>query len=166
MEYFSESINVEQMVLSAPRVRTMVIHPAMVYEDQGGVFEHMYADAKKLGYVRVIGGENIRWPLVHHDDLGELYALMLERGKPGDVFNGSAIEGFPIGKIARAIAERMNLPTTPKVLSVPEAIREYGPWADGYALDHQVSGRKAMDTLGWSPKHCDVIADIAGGDPL
>lgn len=39
MEYFSDSIDLERMVLTAPQVRGMVIHPAMVYEDNGGVFE-------------------------------------------------------------------------------------------------------------------------------
>lgn len=159
--YFADSLNTEAMVLSAPRVRGMVIHPAMVYEDHGGVLEHMYDDARNLGYVRVIGGESVRWPLVHHEDLGDLYVLMLERGRAGDVFNGSAIEGCSIGKIARAIAERMGLPTEPVIRSISDAVREYGPWAAGYAIDHQVSGRKAMETLGWRPRHRDVIADIA-----
>jgi nucleoside-diphosphate-sugar epimerase len=161
IEYFADSVNTEKMVIAAPRVRGMVIHPAMVYEDHGGVFKHMYNDAKTLGYIRVIGGKHIRWPLVHHDDLGELYVLMLERGRPGNVFNGSAIKGCPIGQIARAIAQRLNVPSEPKVMSISDAVREFGPWAEGYAIDHQVSGRKAMETLGWHPKHCDVISDVA-----
>ncbi len=160
IEYFADSLNVEEIVLSAPHVRGMVIHPAMVYEDQGGVFGHMYDDAEQLGYIRVIGGEHVRWPLVHHDDLGDLYVLMLERGQPGDVFNGSAISGYPIGQIARAIARRLNVAVDPIVMPTSEAVREYGPWAEGYAIDHQVSGKKAMDKLGWQPMHCDVIADV------
>lgn len=162
LEFFSGSVDVTNTVLAAPSVRGMVIHPAMVYEDCGGVFEHMYVDARKLGHVRIIGGEHVRWPLVHHDDLGDLYVLMLERGQPGDVFNGSAIDGFPIGLIARAVAQRLNVAGEPRVLSIAEAVLEYGPWAEGYAIDHQVSGRKAMETLGWNPKHRDVIADITG----
>jgi nucleoside-diphosphate-sugar epimerase len=138
----------------------MVIHPAMVYEDRGGVFEHMYDDAARLGYIRVIGGENVRWPLVHHDDLGDLYVLVLEQGQPGDVFNGSAIDGFPIGHIARAIAQQAGVPVDPVVMPTSEAVSEYGPWAVGYAIDHQVSGRRAMEKLGWQPTHTDVIADV------
>ena len=161
IEYFADSVKLEKMVLLAPQVRGMVIHPAMVYENHGGVFEQMYDDAVKLGYVRVIGGEHVRWPLVHHDDLGDLYVLMLERGEPGDVYNGAAIEGYPIGRIARAIAKRLNVPTDPIVIPTSEAVRMYGPWAEGYAIDQQVSGRRAMEKLGWQPTHCDVIADIS-----
>lgn len=160
IKYFADSVNIEEMVLSAHHIRGMVIHPAMVYEDHGGVFENMYNDAKKLGYVRVIGGEHVRWPLVHHDDLGELYVLALERGQRGDVFNGSAIDGYPIGKIARTIAQRLNAEIDPRILPTSEAVREFGPWAEGYAIDHQVSGKKAKQRLGWRPSHCDVIADI------
>lgn len=159
-EYFADSVNVERMVLTAPQIRGMVVHPAMVYEDRGGVLEHMYDDAAKLGYIRVVGGEHVRWPLVHVDDLGDLYVLMLERGQPEDVFNGSAIEGYPVGLIARAIAQSLNMSGDPVVMPVSEAIREYGPWADGYAIDHQVSGKRAMAKLGWQPVHRDIIADV------
>lgn len=120
----------------------------------------MYEDATKLCYVRVVGGEHVRWPLVHHDDLGDLYALVLERGQAGDAFNGSAIEGCAVGRIARAIAERLDVSVEPTVISVAEAVEEFGPWAEGFAIDHQVSGRKAREALGWQPVHRDVIADI------
>jgi len=40
-------------VISTSNVRGMVIHPAMVYERDGGVFERFVEDARNLGYVRI-----------------------------------------------------------------------------------------------------------------
>jgi len=161
-ELFTDAVDVSAMIIAAPSIRGMVIHPAMVYEDCGGVFEHFYRDARELGRVRVIGGEDVRWPLVHQDDLGDLYVLMLEKGRSGSIYNGSAIDGHPVGPIARAIARKFDISGAPQVLTVAEAMAEYGAWADGFAIDHQVSGRKAMHDLGWDPGHRDVMADVTG----
>ena len=160
IDQFAGSIDTMQKVLSAPGIRGMVIHPAMGYEKYGGVFSYFYEDANKLGYVRVIAGENTRWPLVHPQDLALLYALMLEKGKHGDVYNAASIKGFAVGKIARTIANNLSVPVEPKVLSVAEAIEIHGPVVEGYAIDQQMSGRKAMKELGWQPVHLDPIADL------
>lgn len=157
---FDWSISPMQLVLSANYVRGMVIHPAMVYERNGGVFEHVYKDAKELGYVRIIGGENVRWPLVHRMDLAELYCLMLEKGQQGDVYNAAAIHGVRIGDITRAIANRLGIDSEPVVCDVESITAEFGSLAEGYALDQQMSGQKAIDQLGWRPRHLDVFADI------
>jgi len=74
----------------------------MVYERNGGVFEHIFEDAKRLG-----------------------------------------------------------ITADPVVCDVASAVTEIGAWAEGYALDQQMSGQKAIEQLGWRPKHVDVIADIA-----
>lgn len=158
---FAWSVPTIKRVLSASSVRGMVIHPAMVYERDGGVFEHIFEDAKNLGYVRVIRGENIRWPLVHRMDLAKVYALMLERGKQGDVFNAATNHGVSIGKTTRAIASRLGINSSPVVCDTKTAIREIGSWADGYALDQQMSGEKARLQLGWRPEYKDVIAEIS-----
>ena len=100
----------------------MVIHPAMVYERNGGVFSHIFEDAENLGLVQVIGGEDVRWPLIHREDLAQLYALMLENGKQGDVYNGAAIDGVPIGTVTRAIAARLGIDADPKVLESHDSV--------------------------------------------
>src|SRR5262249_44308791 len=65
-------------ILAAPEADGVVIHPAMVYTADGGVFHRFARDAVERNAVRVVGGENVRWPLVHRDDLAALYALALE----------------------------------------------------------------------------------------
>lgn len=158
---FAWAIPTMQKVLSASHIRGMVIHPAMVYERDGGVFRHMFEDAKQLGYIRIVGGESVRWPLVHRMDLARLYALMIETGKQGDVYNAAAIDGVSVGAISRTIAGRVGIQTEPVVCDVEHAKSFLGYWAEGYVLDQQMSGRKAMAALAWHPEHTDAIADLA-----
>jgi len=161
LESFGWWVSNMEIVLNSSCIQGMVIHPAMVYDRNGGVFEHIFEDAENLGHVRVVGGESIRWPLVHRDDLAELYVLLLENGSRGDVYNGSTIEGMKIGTITRTIAKRLGIHTAPVICDIETAKAEMGWWADGYVIDQQMSGQKAKRELGWRPQHLDVIADIA-----
>ena len=72
-----------------------------------------------------------------------------------------AINGITIGEITRTIAKRLGMTADPVVCDVETAKSEIGSWAEGYALDQQISGDKAKVQLGWVPKHTNVIADIA-----
>lgn len=152
-----------QRVLATPGIDGIVIHPAMVYSAGGGVFRRFAADAAAGRAVKVVAGENIRWPLVHTDDLAHLYALALERAPPRSSYVGAAIEGFPVGRIARAFAKHFRVPDhAPQIVSVEEIVSELGEWARGYALDQHLSGEKARAELGWRPLHLDPEREIAG----
>lgn len=157
---FTSAMDAIHKVLVNSNVRGMVIHPAMVYEHRGGVFQGMYEDIKKHGHVRVFGGFDVRWPLIHRDDLAQVYALMLDKGEAGDVFNASAIDGVAVGAIARAISAIAGNGCDPIIYNVEQAKAEFGDWAEGYALDQQMSGQKARTELSWRPEHIDVFDDI------
>jgi len=161
LDSFASVIPTIQSVISASRVRGMIIHPAMVYERDGGVFEYMFEDAKNLGYIRVVRGENVRWPLVHRLDLAQVYVLMLEQGQKGDVYNVATNHGVPIGKITRTIAKRLGISLDPVVFNTESAIIDIGSWAEGYALDQQMSGEKARQVLNWRPHYDDVLLEIS-----
>jgi nucleoside-diphosphate-sugar epimerase len=150
-----------KMVLGASRVRAIVIHPAMVYERDNGVLAQFRDDLARLGRVRIFGHENVRWPMVHRADIGELYALALEQAPRGASYNGAAIDSITVGALARAMARRAGMETTPLVRPVDEAVAEFGDWARGYAIDQRMSGAKARRELRWLPIHRDPIADIS-----
>lgn len=149
-----------QRVLTSHEVHGIVIHPAMVYEPAGGVFRRFAREAFAGEVVRVVASEDIRWPLVHSDDLAALYALALERAPAGSSYIGAAIEGCAVGRIARAFAKRGRGPQHPAVVSSDAIAAELGEWARGYALDQRLSGAKARHELGWQPKHLDPEAEI------
>jgi nucleoside-diphosphate-sugar epimerase len=149
-------------VLTSAEVDGVVIHPAMVYEPQGGVFGRFAREAIEGEAVRVVGSEAVRWPLVHREDLANLYALALERAPSGSSYIGAAIEGLAVGRIARAFARRFGTGhEEPLIVSTDTIAAELGEWARGRALDQRLSGDKARRDLGWRPKHLDPEAEIA-----
>lgn len=158
---FAWAVDAAKQVQNDKRVRGLVIFPAMVYERDGGVFEHMIADANELKQIRIMGSEKTRWPLVHREDLALLYSLVLERAQQGSAYNGAANIGIEIGRIAKVLSKRLGLSMQPKVLSLSEAISLFGPIARGYCLDQQMSGEKAIRELGWLPKYSDILAELS-----
>ena len=151
-----------QRVLAAPEVDGIVIHPAMVYDGAGGVFQRFAREAIERDAVRVVESEAVRWPLVHRDDLANLYALVLERAPAGSSYIGAAIEAFSVGQIARAFAKRFGTRTLePEIISADAVAAELGEWARGYARDQRLSGAKAQRELGWQPKHLNPEHEIA-----
>jgi nucleoside-diphosphate-sugar epimerase len=149
-------------VLESPDVDGIVIHPAMVYTDGGGVFSRFARDAVERDAIRVVAGEDVRWPLVHAEDLAELYLLALERASAQSSYIGAAIEGFPVGRIIRAFAKRFGTrQQQPQIIAADAIAAELGEWARGYGLDQRLGGEKARRELGWKPKHLDPEAEIA-----
>jgi nucleoside-diphosphate-sugar epimerase len=149
-------------ILQATEVDGIVIHPAMVYAAAGGVFARFARDAVERDAVRVVESEQVRWPLVHSEDLAGLYALALERAPARSSYIGAAIDGLAVGRIARAFAERFGTRLTEPQIISPDAIAaELGEWARGYALDQRLSGARAQWELGWSPRHLHPEAEIA-----
>jgi nucleoside-diphosphate-sugar epimerase len=151
-----------QRVLDAPGLDPIVVHPAMVYEPAAGVFSSFARDAMQGRAIRIVAGENVRWPLVHADDLAHLYALVLENGVARQSYIGSAIDGLTVGRIARAFARRFGaLDFKAQIVSADEIAAELGEWARGFALDQQLSGEKARRSLRWNPQHLDPEGEIA-----
>jgi nucleoside-diphosphate-sugar epimerase len=151
-----------QRVLAAPELDGIVIHPAMVYEPAGGAFRRFAREAVERDAIRVVGSEAVRWPLVHSDDLANLYALALERAPRGSSYIGASIEGLAIGRIARAFAKRFHTrQPEPEIISADGIAAELGEWARGYACDQRLSGAKARRELGWQPRHVDPEREIA-----
>jgi len=150
-----------RLVLEAPGIDPIVIHPAMVYEPCGGVFARFRMDAIERDAVRVVAGEQVHWPLVHAEDLATLYRLALEGGAPGESYIGASIAGMPVGRIARAYARRFGTRRSdPEIISADEIAAELGEWARGYALHQWQSGEKARRRLGWRPLHLDPESEI------
>jgi nucleoside-diphosphate-sugar epimerase len=148
-------------VLAAPEVDGIVIHPAMVYTADGGVSQRFHRDAVERDAVRVVGGEHVRWPLVHADDLANLYALALERAPTRSTWIGATNDGVAVGQIARAFARRFGTRNRgPPIMPADAAAAEWGEWARDYALDQRLSGAKAQRELDWRPTHVDPEEEI------
>ncbi len=149
-----------RLVFEAPCFETMMIHPAMVYDRDGGTMSRFLSSAQKAGRVEVWGSLQTRWPVVHSEDNAQAYRLVLEHGQAGQSYCVAAETGVWVGEMAAVIGQRFGLTADPWVRDVSDVVREHGEWAFGPTLDQQISGEKIMRTLGWSPKFVNILAEI------
>jgi len=150
----------EQTVLHAGKTRGIVIRPGWVYGRGGGTPGVWVASAKARRKVVVPGDGKSRWSTVHVDDLGELYALALEKAPAGGIYNGMSGEVITTGDIGRAIARRHGAELS--FWPLEDARKAMGAYADALALD-QVARSPASLALGWKPTSVSLAEDLATG---
>lgn len=140
-----------EKLLSAPFLSTAIIHPAMVYHAQGGVFERFLTAAQARRPVEIWGAARTRWPIIERSDLARAYCDILARPDLTGHFNAGSEEGVRVGDIVEAFVQHYGGPSDPIVLSAEEVVAEHGAWAKGPTIDQQMSSRKLRDATGWTP---------------
>lgn len=155
---FAWMVENSRLLLQSRCFKINIIHPGLVYVKDGGAFSRFLP---KDGCIEVWGAPETRWPLVHADDLAAAYSLVLERGVQGQAYNVCAEQGVQQGDIAAVISKRFGLQTSPIVRSVESLIAEFGQWSEGPCLDQQMSSEKIRASLGWKPRHTNVLAELA-----
>ncbi|MEU3503861.1 NAD-dependent epimerase/dehydratase family protein [Streptomyces hundungensis] len=158
---------IERRVLAAAEddVRAVVIRPGIVYGRDGGIPGLMTGWAREHGTGRYVGPVTTRWPMVHVDDLAELYALALTKSESGDLLHGVAWESVPAAAIAAAVDIAAGGTGRAEPWPRKEAAETLGePFAEALALDQVVSGRRAVEELGWRPSRPYVLTELAGGN--
>ncbi|QEV16223.1 NAD-dependent epimerase/dehydratase family protein [Streptomyces alboniger] len=157
---------IEQRVLAAAGddVRAVVIRPGIAYGRDGGIPALMTGWAREHGAGRYVGPVATRWPMVHVDDLAELYVLALTKGHSGDLLHGVAWESVPAAAVAAAADIAAGGVGRAEPWPFAEAAEALGePFAEALALDQVVSGRRAGEELGWQPSRPNVLTELAGG---
>jgi len=149
---FAWAVGHVERVLAAPGIRAAVVHPAMVHADAAGPVAAMEAQARAGEPVRLIGSATTLWPMVHADDLADLYRRVLE----DETFTGHVIgvadEAVAVGDLAHAAAQRHGSTLPPRVVAENLVVTELGDWARGYARSQRMSGAFARSRLGWKPR--------------
>jgi nucleoside-diphosphate-sugar epimerase len=156
---------VEDRVLEGAKrgIRSVVIRPAIVYGRGGGIPAGFVESARKEGAARYVGtGKNL-WPLVHVDDLADLYLLALENAPPGTLLLGVSGPSQRVSEIAAAASRGAGAGGRTVATPLEEARKKLGAYADALVLDQQASGRRAQELLGWKPRRPDVLEDIERG---
>jgi nucleoside-diphosphate-sugar epimerase len=157
------------MVENAEYLRTSeafdlaVVHPGLVYtSDMQGSFAGFAAAGKAGQKPEILESEAIRWPLIHVQDLAEIYAdLVTRHGVNGD-FNAVTEAGIPVGQICDAVTRAMGHQRKPEVISRAAALAAYGDMALGPMLDQVVRGARLAE-LGLVPRHVDFRASLMRG---
>ncbi|MER8041579.1 NAD-dependent epimerase/dehydratase family protein [Streptomyces sp. NPDC094032] len=158
---------IERQVLDAADdgVRAVVIRPGIVYGNGGGIPGLMIDWAREHGTGRYVGAVDTRWPMVHVDDLAALYVLALTRAEEGTLLHGVAHEAVPVAALAAAAdlsaGGSGRAEPWPRELAAPVL---GAPFAEALALSQVVSGRRAVDELGWQPHRPYPLTELTG-DP-
>lgn len=152
---------VEQMVLEAAGrgVTPCVIRPGLVYGGSAGILAMLMGSAEKEKAVRIVGEGRNHWPLVHVDDLADLYARCVERAPAGQVFNATDGSRLTLRAIAEALSTAAGCYGKINTTPLEEARKQMGPFADALALDQIVISPLAQQLLGWEPRHRSIVAE-------
>ena len=161
-------------ILFDAKLHGMVIHPGTVYRTNpgtqiteppsdlpGGVLYEMVRSARDENRIEIVGDGTVLWPMVHTDDLADLYRRVFEHGKRGQSYIGVGVKGIRTAVLARLIAARFgNSDCDISHISPDQAAQKYGQWAHGLGHSHRLSSQKAMAKLGWHPRHTDIARDL------
>lgn len=129
---------------------TAVIRPGLVYGGEGGLTARLFATAEEGGAAEVPGDGKQHWSFVHREDLGRLYARVVEEEASG-VFHGVDDLPLPAATAARAASDAAGAGGAVRTVPLEEAREDLGPVADALCLDQRLSARRSTE-LGWSPE--------------
>ena len=151
--------DVEQMVLTATRVKGIVIRPGVVYGKGGGLTGAWFAGAVNGGELQVVGDGRNHWAMVHVDDLAEGYVKAAESGLRGEVFNlvGSTSR---VADMVQTIAQAAGADKSANFIPPAEAAETMGAMAEALAIDQQIDARKARARLAWQPQHPSFMDSV------
>jgi nucleoside-diphosphate-sugar epimerase len=146
----------EQLALSLAKdgIRSVVVRPGIVYGGKGGLTAMLFASAKKSGAAQMVGDGTNHWPMVHVDDLAELYVRLVERAPAGSIYNAIDASQLTQREIAEAASRAAG-----KEGKVQAAPPDGGPFHEAMMLDQRISSEKARNDLDWRPRHESFAAE-------
>ena len=157
-------VEVEQDVLAGARrgVCSVVLRPAIVYGDGGGIPGSLVEEGRTTGRVRVVGDGWQEWPMVHRGDLADLYVRCLDV-PAGTLLHAASGPSYAARDVALAAARAAGDDVVVERWPLPEAREELGSYAEALALSQRVSGRRAAERTGWRPSGPSFLEDMLGG---
>jgi nucleoside-diphosphate-sugar epimerase len=154
-------VAIDQLVLAAPGIRSVVLCNSMIYgrplgsPAQSVQVPALVHQAKASGLARYIGRGLNRWSNVHIADVAALYVLAVAKAPAGSFIYVESSEET-LGEIVRAIAARLGLGPA-QSMSAEEAIAFWGRNLAVLSLgsNSRVRSKSAAD-LGWRPAHRSI----------
>lgn len=158
----TQTRSVSELVLSAAergvRVSAVRLAPTVHGDGDQAFVPALIQVARRTGFSAYVGDGANRWPAIHRLDAATLFRLALEKGVAGSRFHGASEEGIPVKSIAECIGEGLNVPV--KSITADDA-RVHFDWLGGFvALDTPASSDITRESLGWMPKHPDLLTDM------
>ena len=106
-------------------------------------------------------GENNSWTLVHLDDLGDLYARLLEGEAPGGILLLAVSDGpHRAWEIAEATSRAGGADGRGEARPLDEALEKLGDHAYALALNQRLTSERARRLLYWTPSPPSVSRSL------
>jgi len=147
---------------SARDVGTVVIRPAIVYGRGGGIPGMLVEEARSSGRVRVVGRGMQEWPMVHVDDLADLYVRALE-APPGSLYQAARGPSYHARDVALAACLAAGVEPSVEDWPLDEAREELGGFGEALALSQRMSAARAREELGWDPEGPTLLEELLSG---
>ncbi len=151
----------EQLVLTAKAMKGMVLRPGIVYGRGGGI-PAMWVAAAGAGTVQYVGKGDQQWPIVHVEDLADLYVKALAKPAAGAVWHGVSGQ-VEVRKLAEAAAQSGGKKAAVASLPLEEARKAMGLFADALAANQVIAAEKTKQALGWKPSRPGILEDVKSG---
>lgn len=155
----------EQIVLdsAAHGVRAVVIRPGNIYGKGGSVTAMWVQSAHEGGAAKYVGDGTSHWPVVHVDDVAQLFVLALEKAPAGAVYNAADTTSFTVREMAEAASRGAGKGGAVQSWPLEDARTALGAFADALVLDARVDSSKARQELGWQPRSSTILDDLTTG---
>ncbi|WP_216917739.1 SDR family oxidoreductase [Nocardia noduli] len=147
--------------LASRGVRSAAIRlPRTVHNEGRGGFAGILTEAARRNGVSGYPGDGTqRWPAVHALDAAVLFRLALEKARAGTSWHAVDDQGDAMRDIAAVIGRRLGVATE----AVPQEM--FGPLGPIFATDQPSSSEHTRQTLGWQPKHPNLLEDLENIQP-
>jgi nucleoside-diphosphate-sugar epimerase len=147
--------------LASQGVRSAAVRmPRTVHENGKGGFAGLLTEAaRRSGVAGYPGHGTQRWPAVHARDAAVLFRLALESAPAGTAWHAVDDEGDVVRDIAAVIGRRLGFPV--------EQVSDdtFGPFGPIFATDQPSTSTHTRETLGWTPTHPHLLADLENIHP-
>ncbi len=143
-------------------IRTVVIAPANVYGDGGGL-PAMLAYGPTTGdsepALLVVGGDQ-HFANVHRADLAALYTLALTEAPAGSYYLAANRDSPTMTEIAKAVSVARGLDGRIAPEPLEQSRQRLGPFTAAVLIDAQIDCQRAHN-LGWRPSEPSLLDDLA-----
>lgn len=166
-ELITRRVDTEKAIVNAVKsynVNAFIIRPGMVYGGvEGGNGLGFYIkNTIRLEMAPYLDSKNGRWPVVHVDDLAELYYLAVSQGCAANtpILHAVTEEEVTLKQIANTVAKHFKLENGAKGVNFKQMIEALGPEGEIFAIDQHVLPSRAVDCLGWRPVQHGILQEI------
>lgn len=161
---YRPTIEEQVLALTDNGIRATVLRPGIVHGRGGGIPALLVEWARKAGTPRIVGDLDVHWPMVHIEDLADLYVRVLTQAPARTIWHGVAEPAVAIRDLVAEAGRVAGVSGDVQVWPVEDAAQDLGKqFAEALALNQSVSAENARTRLEWAPRQLSAVDDLRVG---